>query len=548
MLKFAHTESLNGFWTYAFFPDEEPDENRIFRADFNELAAVPGCFDAGARLGMRGTGVYRRTFTGRGMLQLRFEGLGLRARIWVGDRKLGTIDAPFTPYEFTFDAGETEHEMTLTVAVTNLFDESAGSLFHEFYDFYGFGGLYRGVTLRRLAGNGVETIMVTPLDVRNGRFRVRTDFLKATETPLRLTLDGKPLTELSVCGTSAEWEGEVAGLAPWTPETPCLHTIAVETPFDRAETDFGLRTLDWRNGELSLNGVPLKLRGLCRHDSHPQFGYAMPESLVLSDLRAIREAGCNFIRGSHYMQSDFLLDCCDRMGLLFWEESCAWGNTAEQCASEAFRRAQLDETRRMVLRHYNHPAVILWGVLNECDSTCPAGREILRQLFAELHRLDATRPATFATYREKKDIALDLCDVISFNTYPGWYDSPMVADGTPNVKRHLKELEELVSAPSLIGKPWIVSEIGAAAMAGDHSGFRWSEEYQEKILNEVLDYLDASPRCTGMSWWLFANVNTYLGAPTIIARPRGFNNKGLLTEYRQPKLAWRTLCRRLNRR
>ena len=120
----------------------------------------------------------------------------------------------------------------------------------------------------------------------------------------------------------------------------------------------------------------------------------------------------------------------------------------------------------------------------------------------------------------------------------------MIADGSPNVKKRLTELENYLKSPAYADKPWIISEIGAAAIAGEHSGFRWSEEYQEKILNEVLDYLETSSRCSGMSWWLFANANTYLGA-NILMRPRGFNNKGLLTEYRKPKLAWNTLCRRM---
>ena len=549
MLEFDNTESLNGLWQFAFCPNAEPDEKTVLNVSAGEYKIVPGCFDTQSLFGKHGTGIYRRTFTGKEWLQLRFEGLGLRGRVWVDDIFLGSLDAPFTPYEFLFNAGPEEHEMTLTVAVSNVIDESDGSLFHEFYDFYSFGGIYRSVSVRHLAssdGNGISNIKVTPLDASTGHFRVQVDFLKPVQTTLQLLLDDTLLANLNTTGTSAVWEGYVKGLSPWSPESPILHTISVKIPTDQATTKFGSRTLTWNNGEIKLNGKPLKLYGLCRHDSHPDFGYAMSETLVLNDLYLIKESGCNFIRGSHYTQSDFFLDCCDRLGLLVWEESCGWGNSKEQCGNDVFRAAQQEQTQRMVERHYNHPSIILWGVLNECDSTSNAAREILQQLFDLLHRLDHSRPSVFASNRHEADIALDLCDVIAFNAYPGWYDDPVIADGSPNVKRRLKELETFLNTPAYADKPWIISEIGAAALTGDHSGFRWSEEYQEKILTEVLDFLEASSRCSGMSWWLFANANTYLGASNILLRPRGFNNKGLLSEYRKPKLAWHTLCRRLN--
>ena len=75
-------------------------------------------------------------------------------------------------------------------------------------------------------------------------------------------------------------------------------------------------------------------------------------------------------------------------------------------------------------------------------------------------------------------------------------------------------------------------------MIGDHSGGRWSEEYQAKIIGNTMDFVLKSERCTGTALWLFANANTYFDAIHVMTRPRGFNNKGLLSEYRAPKLAW----------
>ena len=232
MLEFANVESLNGLWQFAFFQNEEPANDVILNTPLSEYEAVPGCFDTKLRFGEHGTGVYRRTFSGKGWLQIRFEGLGLRGKVWADQVFLGSLDAPFSPYEFLFNAGDTEREIVLTVAVSNMLDESDGSLFHEFYDFYNFGGIYRGVTLRRLAsptGNGIANIAVTPLEASAGRFRVQVDFLQATETTLSLSLDNSPLASMEVSGKSAVWEGAVAGLTPWTAENPVLLRSAAES-------------------------------------------------------------------------------------------------------------------------------------------------------------------------------------------------------------------------------------------------------------------------------------------------------------------------------
>ena len=86
----------------------------------------------------------------------------------------------------------------------------------------------------------------------------------------------------------------------------------------------------------------------------------------------------------------------------------------------------------------------------------------------------------------------------------------------------------------------ILSEIGAAALPGDHSGLRWSEEYQARLLSEAASVALNDPRYCGLSIWQFCDAKSYING-YVAGRPRGFNDKGVCDEYRRPKMAWDAL-------
>ena len=543
MKRYANMQSLNGLWDFTFVQAKLSD-TEVCNAAMTDTALVPGCFDAASKLfSKRGTGIYRREVRCSGKIQLNFQAIGLRARIFWDDKLVSTIPWAFTPRSVVIEnpAGEASHQ--LTVAVDNIFDTGNDSMYHPFYDFYGFGGIYRDVTMRELADAvWLDRVQVTPLSVEDGTVDVAVSLAGAAEArPVKIYIDDVLCAEETITGAGNTVCKVPAPAAPWTPESPVLHKIKVCTGKDFLETHFGLRTLTWNDGQLKLNGTPLKLIGYCRHDSHPESGYAIPQSRVLADMKMIKEQGCNFVRGSHYNQSEFLLDCCDRLGLLVWNESCGWGNKVEQCADPEFIRKQVEQSAIMVQETYNHPCIIMWGCMNELASDTPAGRNIIEEIFKKFRELDRSRPITFASNRRKEDISLDLADIISQNVYPGWYDDEMHFDDSDQVIPCLKDLEGFVSQEAFRNKPWIISEIGAAALPGDHSGGRWSEEYQAKLIANVMDFVLNSDRCTGTSLWLFANADTYRDCNNIMIRPRGFNNKGLVNEHRIPKLAWYTM-------
>ena len=109
--------------------------------------------------------------------------------------------------------------------------------------------------------------------------------------------------------------------------------------------------------------------------------------------------------------------------------------------------------REMIMNHYNHPSIFIWGILNECASETTFGRSCYEKQFDLIRKMDDTRPYTFASCKFFQDICFDLPNVISCNLYPGWYvDKP--------VKDYLEEVYHWIEEDGKgKGKPFIVSEI-----------------------------------------------------------------------------------------
>ena len=514
-------QNIDGIWEFAWAEDI-PETPR-----YASFAAVPGCFDAeGLRFNRRGAGWYRRKIIVSGARQrLRIGASGLHTVVFLDGRKLDESYLAWSPLttEFTTEPGE--HE--LVIRVDNFIQDHP--LFMDRYDFYGFGGIYDHVTLEEIMEQEVRTLEVLPLDHTTGEIQLRIE----TEAPvLKIAFDGGAEQSLE---NTRELRLKVPDFRVWSPEHPFLHTVRVN---ERTE-EFGIRTIDWSGPRLKINGEEIKLRGVNRHESHPEFGPATPESLIASELLRIKQAGLNFIRGSHYPQREFLFRMCDRLGLMVWEEPLSWGNQSEDLEAPRFLDTLAQQLELTIRTSFNHPSLLIHGFLNECASETEAGVRAVGRMMEICHRLDPTRPATFAGNRPLQDKCLDLVDIVAMNVYPGWYGE----DGISDVPAILEEYSRLCP-----GKVKVISEIGAGAICGFHSeapSVPWSEEYQAEYIALVIQSVMSNPQWSGFVLWMFCNANTYTDTVHKTGRPRCYNNKGLLDEYRRPKLAWNALRKEL---
>jgi beta-glucuronidase len=479
-------------------------------------------------------------------------GLGLWARICVDGQTVATTALPYSP--LTVELPPAAHaERELLVLVDNRLDPERVPLVHPRFDFHLYGGIYRSIAWHELPPAWIERARVRVLDLATGRIEVeallggaigeRVDVFAAID-------DG---AEEAICDRVLEegrlrFELTVPDPSPWTPAAPNLHLLRLRLGGDVIEERFGLRTVDVADGCIRSNCERVKRLGDNRHEVHPQYGPALPLAQLVADLELIRDQGCNFVRGAHYAQDQRFLDLCDELGLLVFEESLGWQAGQEQFASRSFAEHAIAQIRAMIRASINHPAVILWGFLNEGESQRPESQPIYEQLAACVRDEDDSRLLTYACNHPHDCRNLDLVDVVTVNTYPGWYardpDDPRPID---DIEPALRGIMVALAGRGQGDKPFLIGEIGAGAIYGwrdPHAGF-WSEQYQADYLAEVCRVVAAEPRIAGCALWQFCDGRTYGGSRSL-GRPRGFNNKGSFDEYRRPKLgaeavraAWR---------
>ena len=540
--------------------------------------AVPGCFEQHPDfLNHRGTGVYSRHITMKkdGNLRLDFKGVSHTADVYLDDEKIAHHYNAFTPFSAVVKHVK-KGVHTLRVAVDNTFGQA--SSLHIPNDYYTYGGITRPVALEEVADVYCEYLHVTPFktkDVWHAEIKVLLRNLapcpkEVTVSCRLLREDGTPaeatektlsqkVTVPADSELTVSFLGEYQNVQPWSHSDPVLyhcHVILseqsgavgntgntddmdmdmdIDVDVDDIIERIGFREISLSNRQLLVNGEPVFLMGFNRHEDYASVGCAVPLQLMVQDMDLMEAAGANAVRTCHYPNDERFLDLCDERGMLVWEESHARGLSLERMENPNFDTQSENCIREMIQNHYNHPSVIIWGILNECASETEIGRKKYMRQYAQIKSLDKSRPTTSATCRHLKDICLDLPDIVSFNMYSGWYKDVPVAE------TNRREID-WIDASGGAGKPVIVSELGAASLYGyrDRGRCKWSEERQADIIRENLEVYMADPDITGVFIWQFADCRV-TEEDWFATRVRCHNNKGVVDEYRRPKLAYDTV-------
>lgn len=220
-----------------------------------------------------------------------------------------------------------------------------------------------------------------------------------------------------------------------------------------------------------------------------------------------------------------------------WEENHARGLSLEDMENPNFEPQAEQIIREMIPLHYNHPCIYIWGILNECASDSEYGKECYEKQFDIIKELDTSRPRSFASCKFKTDLCFGLPEVVSYNIYPLWYhDTP--------VEEYLKDLYEWVQNETEgVGKPFLVTEIGAAGIYGCRNSYnsKWTEEYQAETLEKQIKTSMSQPGCSGVYIWQFCDIR--VSEEWFWGRPRTMNNKGVVDEYRRKKLSYNVVKR-----
>lgn len=534
--------SLDGSWEFRFEEGKSYREVADPAFEATDAIPVPCCYDMLPKwLCKRGSGLYRRTFRIDAAVEnawLVVDGMGLTGKFMIDGRDLGVHPYPYAKLEIPIgplSAGE----HTIFAVIDNRFDWDYQKLARPYYDFYCFGGFYHGVSL----SFDNRKLFVRTRDWRTGEIEVEIRG-GGGEGRRTLVFDGK--NEVEAAFRDGKATVKVPEFKLWSPGQPNLHQVElVDSSASPLTARFGIRTVEAKDRKLWLNGEPLYLKGANRHESHPTFGAATPESLMLTDIQNLKSLGGNFFRGCHYQQAQRFLDLCDENGVLVWEESLGWGNGSHsemaryELTNETFRAQQVRETRDMVRASFNHPSVIIFGFLNEFLSESKEGKSLADELIRTIKAEDSGRLVTFACSYVETDISNENTDLIAFNAYPGWIGSDAGS------QENLKRLIEAGIAQSVRrfrrdypDKPIIVSEMGTCGEYGRHdpAGAQWTEEFEAEYIGDALDTVFANPEICGMTIWQFTDSRSYhRGGATIRTKPFAENLAGLYDGYRRAK-------------
>jgi beta-glucuronidase len=536
--KIRLVESLDGRW--LFEPVSPPKPYR----KTSGTILVPSAWETVPGLeAYRGKAIYGRPIE----IRLVFGGVSHTADVYIDGEKMGRHYDAFSPWAIVSANLESgTHE--LTVEVDNSFGED--SALHRENDYYSYGGITRPVELHHVPSVYIERMHARPRRTENGwTLELRVDVFNWSDASqnrdlvvsLSETTDAIRFDRITIPAHSKQTffgEIRVSGVKEWNLGDPNLYHLSStlyenDTPVDDLIDRVGFRDIAIVGKEIRLNGKSIRLRGFNRHEDHPQFGCAIPVEGMATDLELIVDTGANFVRTSHYPNDRRFLDQCDEMGLAVWEESHA------RCLP--FDIPNFDEqietsTREMVEWHFNHPSIVIWGCLNECDSSTEPGRQVYERVLGQLRSLDDSRPVTFASSRQQGDICFGLVDIVCVNRYDAWYsgDPDRVQ---PELERFLEWMHSDTSRGGS-GKPLILSEFGAAALYGNRQrcASKWSEEYQCMALEASLDAYLNHPDVAGAAIWQFCDCR--VTKECWRDRARTMNNKGVVDEYRRPKQSY----------
>ena len=413
--------SLNGQWRFTL---EKGGPETFYTLDYSENAdwhdlAVPGNWEmAGYSPATywqpdEAAGDYRKwieipaSWAGRRVL-VNFDGVQNGAEIWLNGRPVPVTEPSWGRSNY-HESGWTAWQADLTDAARfgerNLLairvTKKTQSSDLDSGDYYFLGGIYRPVTLFAVPTTHISDLTIQTRLLPQGKAEVKvivdvTGPAADSATVGWHILDGLDLARTAVKDGRAEltWVCDKPRL--WSAEHPNLYPLTVSLfcpgqPVEQVTRKFGIREITIKNGILLVNGVPIKLAGICRHDVSAEDGTAVGEKLWRKDLTLMKAANINAIRTSHYPYGSGFYDLCDEMGFYVADElPYCWCPTDTDALAPAFTQ----RARETIARDKNHPSIIIWAVGNENKQ----GKN-LRTVADLVKQLDPTRPRLVSCIR-----------------------------------------------------------------------------------------------------------------------------------------------------
>ena len=502
---------------------------------------------------------------------IQFDGVNAFTDLYINSQFVGSHKGGYTAFRFNISKFLKPGKNEIKVKVNNELDEDYPPLAG---DFTIFGGIYRDVSLiivnkvhidmNNLSSSGI--FLRTP-KVNNSTAKVNlstkltNNLSKQEEVILEVKIRNHENTLVSEIKKKYLLGGhssknidlnlpEINKPQLWSPNAPNLYLVEInifntqKELLDHRLEPLGLRwfRIDPKHG-FFLNGKPLKLIGVNRHQDFKGFGNALPDAMHLKDMKLIKQMGCNFLRIAHYPQDQIILQECDRLGILACVEIPM--NNRNNVDSKIYWQNAILRQREMVRQNFNHPSVIIWAMMNECllfysrkiDSTDPYLKktgELANTINKTLKEEDPDRLTMIVnSQRPERHLAAGTGispDIIGWNLYHAWYGPEIFDDRLNNF---IAEMHQKFPDKGLM-----ITEFGAGADPRLHSFSpkRWdfSCEYQVKVHKYFMETILTRNDVIGGAVWNFADFASDSRQDT---DPK-MNSKGLVSYDRIPKNAY----------
>ena len=414
-------QSLNGTWKFHFVPRSDERPMDFFQKGYDvsgwddikvpsnwELQGFGYPFYVGSGYGIKKNppliavenspvGSYRRTFTipahwNKRQIILYFGGVASAFYVWVNGEKVGYSQDSKTPSEFDITPYVKQGENEIAVQVFKFSD----GYYLEDQDYWRFAGIQRDVYVYARSETHVRDYeVVTDLDgeYKNADFHLFVELGKAGEGKIKgaevevslLDKAGKSIynerKRWNAADRELHFKKEVREPLLWSAEKPNLYRLLIALrvngkPEQYISQYIGFRKSEIKHAQLLVNGKPVYIKGVNRHEHDPYNGHVVDEASMLRDIQLMKENNINSVRTSHYPNDPRWYELCDIYGMYVVDEanieSHGMGYKPDQCLANQpeWEKAFIDRTERMFERDKNHPCVIIWSLGNETGEGC----------------------------------------------------------------------------------------------------------------------------------------------------------------------------------
>lgn len=389
------------------------------------------------------TGLFRRTFTVPDawkdkQIFLHFGAVQSALYVWVNGKKIGYHEDGMTPAEFNITSYLQKGENTLAAEVINWSDGS----YLEDQDFWRLSGIYRDVFLFATPSIHIRDFHVkTGLDdscqnavfdltvnLKNYSAQQTNNTVKITlsDTRSKIIFDKIIAQENMVVGDERVLNIKENIFSPrkWTAETPNLYLLTLQLLNAKGKVlevlteKIGFRQIEIKNGQLLVNRKAIKVKGVNRHEFDMYKGRTISKELMVKDIKLMKQNNINAVRTSHYPNATEWYDLCDEYGLYVMDEANLeshelWSDKEIYLSEDtSWTKAFVERGVAMVERDKNHPSIIFWSMGNETGW----GKNF-DSMYAEIKRIDSTRPVHYESQIPAYEKALSRYDIISL-MYP----------------------------------------------------------------------------------------------------------------------------------